>query len=662
MSLTVQTPSGSSLSLPFEATTTVEALKQRMQEDTKLPVSRQQLSFNGQVMENARTMADYKVTDGAELVMKDMQAAGAAAVSAALWVGDLNADVTWQMLYEVFNPVAPVASIRVCRHHVTQESLGYAYVNFHSPADADKVLNTMNYTPISGRPCRIMWSQRDASSRRNGKGNIFIKNLNPEIDVQMLHDTFSKFGNVLSCKVALTRDGKPKGYGFVAFTNEDEAAAAIKAVDGKKLEGFQVQVTKYVPRTERSRQAEWNNVFVKDFPTTWTEEQLRAKFAPFGTISSLHFPTTEDGASTGFAFVCYEQHASAAAAAEKLNGETMKLPKTVTTKQEDGSTTTEEVVVEKPLYVGRAQKKSERQRQLEIKRSKDKQEREQMLTNRNLYVRNLDESVDEDKLKAEFEKYGKVMSVKIPKDDKGRSKLYGYVCFENQQDAAEAESNMNNQTLAGKPIAVFAWLSRAARKAQSAQNKRRDGAGAGPAAMGQRGMRGGAPNLMMMQQQMQQLQQAMMSGQVPPQQLQQMMMQNQQMQQMMYMAMMQQQQMQQHGMSAGQPMPPQQQQMMMQQQMQQAAAARAAPAQAQDSRSMAEVLAQSTPEQQRQIIGSALYRAVQQLQHDDATARKLTGMLLDSTGGDTGELLNLIESPEELRANVQEALKALQSA
>jgi len=608
-----------------------------------------------------RTLGDYSITDGAELTMSDSQGAGAgaAAVSAALWVGDLNADVTWQMLYEVFNPVAPVASIRVCRHHVTQESLGYAYVNFHSPADADKVLNTMNYTLISGRPCRIMWSQRDASSRRTGKGNIFIKNLNPEIDVQMLHDTFSKFGNVLSCKVALTSDGKPKGYGFVAFTNEEEATAAIKAVDGKKLEGFQVQVTKYLPRTERSRQAEWNNVFVKDFPTTWTEEQLRAKFTPFGTISSLHFPTTEDGASAGFAFVCFAEHSAAAAASEKLNGEIMKLPKTVTTKQEDGTTTSEEVVVEKPLYVGRAQKKSERQRQLELQRSQDKQEREQILTNRNLYVRNLDESVDEDKLKAEFEKHGTVKSVRIPKDDKGRSKLYGYVCFENQQDAAEAESAMNNQTLAGKPIAVFAWLSRAARKAQSNASKNRGGApGAAGPAMAQRG-RTGMPPFLAMQQQMQQLQQAMMSGQLPPQQLQQMMLQNQQMQQMMYMAMMQQQQMQQHGMAAGQPMPAQQQQMLMQQQAA-AAAARAAPAQAQDPRSMAEVLAQSTPEQQRQIIGSALYRAVQQLQHDDATARKLTGMLLDSTGGDTGELLNLIESPEELRSNVQEALKALQ--
>jgi polyadenylate-binding protein len=569
------------------------------------------------------------------------------------------------MLYEVFNPVAPVASIRVCRHHVTQESLGYAYVNFHSPADADRVLNTMNYTLISGAPCRIMWSQRDASSRRNGKGNIFIKNLNPEIDVQMLHDTFSKFGNVLSCKVALTRDGKPKGYGFVAFTNDDEATAAIKAVDGKKMEGFQVQVQKYLPRADRSRTAEWNNIFVKDFPTTWTEEQLRAKFEAFGKVTSIHFPTKDD-ASVGFAFVCFDEHSAATAAVEKLNGEMMKLPKSVVAKGEDGTETSEEVVVEKPLFVGRAQKKSERQRDLEVKRSHAKSEREQMLANRNLYVRNLDESITEELLQAEFEKYGKVVSVRIPQDDKGRSKLYGYVCFENQQDAAEAESNMNNQTLAGKPIAVFAWLSRAARKTQNSQNKKREAIqGAGPAAFygaAQRGAGRAGMNPMMMMQQMQQMQQAMMSGQMSPQQTQQVMMQFQQMQQMMYMSMMQHQAAAaQHGMAPGQTMPPQAQQMMMQQQ--QAAAARAAPgAQPQDSRSMAEVLAQSTPEQQRQIIGSALYRAVQQLQHDDATARKLTGMLLDSTGGDTSELLNLVESPADLRANVEEALNALRGS
>ena len=53
--------------------------------------------------------------------------------------------------------VGPVASIRVCRDAVTRRSLGYAYVNFHNMVDAERALDTLNYTEVSSPS--LSWGQ-----------------------------------------------------------------------------------------------------------------------------------------------------------------------------------------------------------------------------------------------------------------------------------------------------------------------------------------------------------------------------------------------------------------------------------------------------------------------------------------------------------------------
>jgi polyadenylate-binding protein len=93
------------------------------------------------------------------------------------------------------------------------------------------VLDTMNFTMIKGKPCRLMWKQSDSTDREKGLGNIFVKNLDQSIDNKTLFDTFSMFGAIRSCKVAADKDGNSLGYGFVHYEDEASAEVAISMVN-----------------------------------------------------------------------------------------------------------------------------------------------------------------------------------------------------------------------------------------------------------------------------------------------------------------------------------------------------------------------------------------------------------------------------------------------
>ncbi|NWX32030.1 PABP4 protein, partial [Notiomystis cincta] len=376
-----------------------------------------------------------------------MNTAASSYPMASLYVGDLHPDITEAMLYEKFSPAGPVLSIRVCRDMITRRSLGYAYVNFQQPADAERALDTMNFDVIKGKPIRIMWSQRDPSLRKSGVGNVFIKNLDKSIDNKALYDTFSAFGNILSCKVVCDENGS-KGYAFVHFETQDAADRAIEKMNGMLLNDRKVFVGRFKSRKEReaelgAKAKEFTNVYIKNFGDDMDDERLKELFGKYGKTLSVKVMTDPTGKSKGFGFVSFEKHEEANKAVEEMNGKDMNG---------------------KMLFVGRAQKKAERQAELKRRFEQLKQERLSRYQGVNLYIKNLDDTIDDEKLRKEFSPFGSITSAKVMLED-GRSKGFGFVCFSSPEEATKAVTEMNGRIVGSKPLYVALAQRKEERKA-----------------------------------------------------------------------------------------------------------------------------------------------------------------------------------------------------
>lgn len=242
---------------------------------------------------------------------------------------------------------------------------------------------------------RIMFSHRDPSLRKSGYANVFIKNLDSSIDNKALQDTFGAFGTVLSCKVVVDSNGQSKGYGFVQFDQDEAAQKAINRLNGMLINDKQVYVGYFIRGQERSRgnaANKFTNVYVKNLPETTSDEDLKKLFEKYGTITSALVMMDTNGKSRCFGFVNFETSDAAASAVEQLNGSSLN---------------------EKVLYVGKAQKKSEREADLRAKFEQERASRFEKLKGANLYLKNLDDSVNDENLKELFAEYGTITSCKV---------------------------------------------------------------------------------------------------------------------------------------------------------------------------------------------------------------------------------------------------------
>ncbi|MCO5575490.1 hypothetical protein L7F22_029291 [Adiantum nelumboides] len=635
------------------------------------PVKRSQIHFEA-------TMAQM-VQQSQQQVPTMAMPAPSPYMTNSLYVGDLDPNVNEAQLYDVFTSVGQVLSIRVCRDLLTKRSLGYAYVNYSNIPDATRAMEMLNFTEVNGRLMRIMYSHRDPSIRKSGAANIFIKNLDKDIDNKALHDTFSAFGPILSCRVALDEAGVSKGHGFVQFEQVESAQAAIEKVNGMLINDKPVYVGPFLRKQERdlaTSGSKFNNVYVKNIAESMSDEEFRIVFEAFGPISSAVIMRDADSKSKGFGFVNFESPDDAAKAVENLNGKWFN---------------------EREWYVGRAQKKSEREADLKAKFEQLRKEKIEKSQGANLYLKNIDDEMDDEKLKDLFSAYGIVSSCKIMKTPQGQSMGSGFVSFSTPEEATRAVNEMNGKMVGNKPLYVahaqrkedrrarlqaqFAQLRTSAVNAPPVTANPPPMYHPGAPGMGQQVFYGQPPPALIPSQANGfGYQHPMVPGMRPgaPQ------MPN------YYMHVVQRPNQQGQRMGgrrgANPPLQPQQPPLLPQQMMPRGGnrpvrysqtsrnvpdtslpgnpsyEMGGAPLMGSDVgfmpiQALASALASAPPEQHRMMLGEQLYPLVDQIEHDHAG--KVTGMLLEM---DQPEVLHLIESPDALKAKVSEAMDVLRMA
>jgi len=357
-----------------------------------------------------------------------------------LFVSDLADNVTeadLDIFFQEFKDSIIIVQInRVTRQNETRPNINGTVI-FRDSAKADMARKALNLRKVKGKTIRIMWHERDNSVRYNNQGNLFIKNIPVEVKPREFFEFFLAFGDIVSAKLCEDEEGNHYGYGYVHFTSDESAQAALEHCEKNKAFNATLDVKYFQKKNERLNPMSGNkNVYVKNITMKTTEQEVRTLFSKHGVITWMKLVEEKEN-QRQFAIISYDIEESTNKAITNVNGTTL-----------DGN----------ELYVDTLQKKSDRKKLLTTKISDNNFRLNTKFKNCNLHIRNIPFDCTEEYLNEAFGKFGEIQSIKIQKyilvtkvnnefKEFPMSRGFGYVCFTTEENAKSAREAYNGKFL-----------------------------------------------------------------------------------------------------------------------------------------------------------------------------------------------------------------------
>ncbi|KAK5781968.1 Pub1p PWA37_000738 [Arxiozyma heterogenica] len=160
-----------------------------------------------------------------------------------LYVGNLDKSIAEDVLKQYFQVAGQVVDVKIMvdkkNNHVN-----YAFVEYLKAHDASVALQTLNGIQIENNKIKINKAfQSQQSTSDENTFNLFVGDLNVDINDEALSNAFKDFPSYIQAHVMWDmQTGRSRGYGFVSFSDQEQAQVAMDQMQGKELNGRPIRI------------------------------------------------------------------------------------------------------------------------------------------------------------------------------------------------------------------------------------------------------------------------------------------------------------------------------------------------------------------------------------------------------------------------------------
>ncbi|XP_011302731.1 ELAV-like protein 3 isoform X8 [Fopius arisanus] len=121
---------------------------------------------------------------------------------------------------------------------ISGQSLGYGFVNYQRPEDAEKAINTLNGLRLQNKTIKVSYARPSSEAIKGA--NLYVSGLPKNMTQQDLENLFSPYGRIITSRILCDNI---TGVGFIRFDQRVEAERAIQELNGTIPKGSSEPIT-----------------------------------------------------------------------------------------------------------------------------------------------------------------------------------------------------------------------------------------------------------------------------------------------------------------------------------------------------------------------------------------------------------------------------------